>query len=221
PFMVRLSITKADGWYFCGGSIINNRWIVTAAHCVEGAITSYIHVGDHRMGEWDWPTEVRMEIESIVMHKDYFINRWKIVYDIALMRTKNEITFGVGVQPICLSEFEKDIGDEVTVAGWGQVSTNGSTSNELRKVNINIQANSVCWANDQDEQDTIFCAGDIDNVKDTCFGDSGGPLYYVNNGRFTLLGVLTITINGCIGIGGYIKLPFFKDWMTTIMNSYL
>ncbi|KAI3386071.1 hypothetical protein SNEBB_003381 [Seison nebaliae] len=137
------------------------------------------------------------------------------------MRTKNEITFGVGVQPICLSEFEKNIGDEVTVAGWGRVSTNGSTSNELRKVNISIKADSFCKVFHQGRQDTVFCAGDIDNGRDTCFGDSGGPLYYVNNSRFTLVGVTSYTNGGCIGRGGYVKLPFFKDWMTTIMNSYL
>ncbi|KAI3389202.1 hypothetical protein SNEBB_004861 [Seison nebaliae] len=221
PFIVRLAVQRADGWYLCGGSIINNRWIVTAAHCVEGAISSYIYVGDHTRFKWDLPTEVMMEIENIEMHSDYIGSSSKIAYDIALMRTKNEITFGVGVQPICLSELEKNIGDEVTVAGWGRVSTSGSTSTELRKVNIDIKADSFCGVSDDDEQDTVFCAGDIDNARDTCFGDSGGPLYYVKDGRFTVVGVISYTISGCIGKGGYTKLPFFKNWMTTIMKSYL
>ncbi|KAI3389069.1 hypothetical protein SNEBB_004950 [Seison nebaliae] len=219
PFIVRLSIEKADGWKICGGSIINNRWIVTAAHCVDGAIKSYIYVGDHSRVEWDRPTELKMEIENVEIHSNYSLS--KLVYDIALMRTKNEITFGVGVQPICLSEFEKDIGDEVTVAGWGRVSKNGNTSTELRKVNINIQADWLCSVYDQDRKDTVFCAGDTDNERDGCSGDSGGPLYYVSNSRFTLVGVRSYNTGGCIGRGGFVNLPFFKDWMTTMMNSYL
>ncbi|KAI3385441.1 hypothetical protein SNEBB_000963 [Seison nebaliae] len=219
PFIVRLLIQRAGGRILCGGSIVNNRWIVTAAHCVQGAITSYIYVGDHNIFKMDGPTELLMEIENIEIHSNF--SRSKFVYDIALMRTKKEITFGVGVQPICLSEFEKNIGDEVTVAGWGRVSTTGNISTELRKVNIDIKTDSFCGDLDQDRQDTVFCAGDIDDMKGPCFGDSGGPLYYVNNSRFTLVGVTSYGIGGCLGVGGYVKLPFFKDWMTTIMNSYL
>ncbi|KAI3383220.1 hypothetical protein SNEBB_008665, partial [Seison nebaliae] len=192
------AIQRAGGWYLCGGSIVNNRWIVTAAHCVDEAITSYIYIGDHSRSQMDVPTELKMEIESIKMHSDY--SRSKIVYDIALMRTKKEITFGVGVQPICLSELEKNIGDEVTVAGWGRVSTNGIIATELRKVNIDIKADSFCGVSDDDEQDTVFCAGDTDNERDTCFGDSGGPLYYINNGRFTLVGVTSYTVNVCTAV---------------------
>ncbi|KAI3380914.1 hypothetical protein SNEBB_010650, partial [Seison nebaliae] len=219
PFIVRIITQKASGWTYCGGSIVNNRWIVTAAHCVKGAIASYIHVGDHNIFKFDGPIELLMEIENIEIHSNFSLSR--LVADIALMRTEKEITFGVGVQPICLSEFEKNIGDEVTVAGWGAVSTNGNSATELRKVNISIKNDSFCGANLQGRQDTVFCAGDTDNVKDTCSGDSGGPLYYVNNSRFTLVGVTSYGIGGCRGRGGYVKLPFFKDWMTTVMNSYL
>ncbi|KAI3384378.1 hypothetical protein SNEBB_011219, partial [Seison nebaliae] len=188
PFIVRLAIQGSDGWYLCGGSIINNRWIVTAAHCVDDAVKVYIYVGDHSKLTFDYPTEVRMEIEDIERHNDYESSSTKIIYDIALLRTESEITFGVGVQPICLSELEKDIGEQVTVAGWGLISDN-NTSTELRKTKTHIQNDAFCGAYSADKKETTFCAGDVTTGNGHCRGDSGGPLYYVENNLFFLLGV--------------------------------
>lgn len=130
PYVVSLRTIK-DNAHFCGGSILNNRWIVTAAHCSEpeAANSIYVFAGSHNLRS----SGFIYNVTKIINHPSYDDINTKM--DISLWRTSEEIEYNRLVQPIGLPTV--DIADDSTViiAGWGSTSLTGSfkaISNKLQ-----------------------------------------------------------------------------------------
>nr|AAM10779.1 trypsin [Blomia tropicalis] len=177
PYQVSLQRTS----HFCGGSIIADNYILTAAHCIQGlsasSLTTRYNTLRHNSGG------LTVKASRIIGHEKYDSNT--IDNDIALIQTASKMSTGTtNAQAIKLPEQGSDpkASSEVLITGWGTLSSGASSlPTKLQKVTVPIVDRKTCNANygavGAEITDNMFCAG-ILNVggKDACQGDSGGPV---------------------------------------------
>jgi len=175
-----VSLERDSGAYFCGGSIISNRYIVTAAHCVTKGQRVWVHIGDHDKTTSSETNSIRIEGRA-KPHPKY--NEANYENDIAIIKLDKEINFkdlSGTVTPVCLARKRGDIYEdaEVVVAGWGALSEGGSQATVLMEATLTAISNSACGSDFIYDKslitDNMLCA--VGEGKDACQGDSGGPL---------------------------------------------
>lgn len=209
----------------CGGSVINKRYVLTAAHCVKTRSTMPLHsvvLGEHtKHQEMDCniyndkdgkeierdcadPIEI-FGIDSFVVHPDY--NRPKYSNDIALVRLNRDVVMKDHIRPICLpvtSTLQRTIFEKYIVTGWGTTEQKVG-SNVLLEANLPHVNITECQRKMNENRlniqlsDKQLCAGGIDKV-DTCKGDSGGPLGFSashNGARFVQFGIVSLGVDSC------------------------
>lgn len=221
PWQISLRSSN-NGRHFCGGSIISDEYILTAAHCVRRGTEYSVAVGDHRMIQNDPNEEPDSKIirtEGAIVHPDYSSTTFD--NDIALLKLKEKIVFTDFVQPICLHQEDMKEPDNAYATGWGATTEGSAGANILQEVKIPIITNQQCEnAYGFDIKPSMICAGDLENGGiDACQGDSGGPFAYKNTvtNQWTLIGVVSWGI-GCArpnNPGVYARVSQFTDWIET------
>ncbi|XP_058047667.1 ovochymase-1 [Ahaetulla prasina] len=212
----RMSVPGGQPWqvsikrgrsHFCGGSLIGDDVVVTAAHCVvdfdlKVVKNLIVTVGEFDLGSGD-EEEQSVPVSEIVVHPDF--NKFGyMASDIALLYLKHQVQYGYEVQPICLPHKEDvfEAGTLCVVSGWGKTSEAGSLSNVLQEVELPIIDSITCskllnTLNLPPGQKSMLCAGFPDGRRDACKGDSGGPLACRKaSGIWTLVGITSWGI-GC------------------------
>ena len=133
-----------DCMYFCGGTIVAKRWVITAAHCVENNVPSdlYIEAGVTNQKKTT-KRKQSFNCTAIYKHQSYGI---KAPYDedIAVLRLSDDVVFNDHVRPLCLNTKSLKTSQRCSVTGYGKTSEKNRTSVHLRQADVPIVAQNVC-----------------------------------------------------------------------------
>jgi len=210
-----------SGEHFCGATLVADRWVVTAAHCVIGEKVGKLEVW---VGGYDLrrPQDGQtVKIKKIHMHPNYNDNTLR--NDVALLELQGSVDSGIPRAQLASTQITNQLAgpnDIVTVSGWGALSENGRSPNELHEVQLPVVSNGECKAAyDGDVHTTQICAGLREGGKDSCQGDSGGPLWATKQGKDYLVGIVSWG-EGCAQArqyGVYTRVASFNDWIESTM----
>jgi len=231
PWQVHIRIAG----FQCGGVLLNNQYIATAAHCVHRAKLSQIII---YLGEYDTKDQdteyLPKETLNVVQRKIHPLFKYMLTqpdrYDVALLKLNRPIVYRDNILPICLPAYGKDYESTLgVVAGWGKTDTSfGKTgTNLLQKVYVPIIDNRRCfiWHEHKDIilelHDEMFCAGHQQGKMDACLGDSGGPLVVNDRGRWTLVGITSAGFGCAVDHqpGIYHKVSKTVPWILANIND--
>ena len=206
-------LTTSWGEVFCGAALINDRYLLTASHCIYRQDPANIGVvlGAHDLN--DKSNQV-LQPEEFIVHEDYEKSRQ--LNDIGLVKLRNPVAFTSKIRPICLPSSENEAFDKLVVAGWGRVREGGSLSPRPKEVVVPQLPESRCYSVfGQFMTSNNLCAGGV-SQQDACQGDSGGPLVAkVGGDSYVVAGVTSFGIGcGRQGVpGAYTKVTNYLDWI--------
>ena len=239
PWMLKLEIfdrQNSPSGKLCGGFLINWKWALTAAHCLEGARVVVVS-GGRTDDSLESPPEavLNVTVDDFHLHPNYSDK----INDIALLKLPRSLRSSQTIRPICIlddnscqslpriqSDDENNCG-MVFAAGWGTTDTE-LQSKVLRKINMTVVGARLCSRayGDFTVGPNHLCAiGERFNsihgplYRDTCRGDSGGPLMCKIQGSMTAVGIVSFG-KGC-GAGRpgvYTRVCSYKNWIKQTMN---
>ncbi|KAM5180791.1 enteropeptidase [Mantella aurantiaca] len=218
PWIVSLYYNERQ---VCGASLVNNEWLVSAAHCFYGrnllpskwkAI-----LGMHNSLNLTYPQTETRWIDQIIINPYY--NRRTKNSDIVMLHLEARVNYTDYIQPVCLPESLRDFpsGLNCSIAGWGRTESQGPVPNVLQEAQVPLIANEKCQQQmpEYNITNTMICAGYNEGGIDTCQGDSGGPLMCQQENRWFLVGVTSFGY-GCAQPerpGVYARVTTFTEWI--------
>uniref|UniRef100_A0A8C2IFI1 chymotrypsin n=1 Tax=Cyprinus carpio TaxID=7962 RepID=A0A8C2IFI1_CYPCA len=201
----QVSLQLPNGFHFCGGSLINQNWVLTSAQCaVQGhsqLLTSCMYM-------------------QVITHPLY--NSVTFNNDIALLKLSSPVTFTPRISPVCLASSDTSIvpGTRCFTTGWGQTAT--TTSPEiLQQTVVPIISPAVCrqiWGQSR-ITDAMICAGA--SGSSACQGDTGGPLVCESSGVWTLVGSVSWERSTCDprSPAVYANISQLRSWIDETISS--
>lgn len=206
----------------CGGTILDQYHVLTAAHCIDGRNLSRIIVtaGLHnRLSKGDEVQQVR-RVDEIVRHPDW--NAKTSANDLAILRLSKPVEFNRYVQPACLPGPDPQPNADVILIGWGAEQLGGEPTDALQQTRVKIISQCYKYWNQFDEENQL-CVGQSTIGNSACQGDSGGPILQQYKSQWVVQGVASF-IGDCKTNGNslpnvYVKVSSYLTWIDkTIRN---
>ncbi|XP_058143739.1 granzyme H-like [Dasypus novemcinctus] len=174
PYMAYIVYWAKGQKKFCGGSLIQENFVLTAAHCLGSPIN--VTLGAHNVNEQE-KTQQRIPVKEPIPHPDY--DRKTLSNDIMLLQLERKAKRTAAVRPLRLPRSQAQVrpGQVCSVAGWGRVAVGISTT-KLQEVQLTVQEDRVCQSTYPNlyNNGTQICVGEPKKNKASFQGDSGGPL---------------------------------------------
>ena len=211
PFIANM---QENGGFICGGTILSRTKILTAGHCAVDASASAF---SFRVGSLKYNSGgTVVKVSKKAVHPKYNANT--VDYDVAVLTLSTPLTFSstIAAATLVASGAEPVADQSTTVIGWGTTSEAGSVSTTLRQVTVPVVAFATCksdYASDNTITARMFCAAA--SGKDSCNGDSGGPI--IDASSKVLLGGVSWG-QGCAeeGFAG-----IYADYANSELNTWI
>ncbi|EFN75264.1 Trypsin-1 [Harpegnathos saltator] len=230
PHLVSLQYGLISVKHFCAGTILNQRWIITAAHCVQ-AVPSLgkfvVKAGKHSIGSTE-STEQTVNVAASFVHENY--PGGVAPYDIALLKLEKDLKFTNEVKTIKIAAKDSKPTGNAILSGWGSMSRTiwPDMPDKLQDVQLPMIDVQTCsdairkLTGSSPVHETNVCTGPLDGSISACSGDSGGPLIQKTQNDSTLIGIVSWGVMPCGSKGApsvYTGVSKYNDWISKTISS--
>ncbi|CAL4069405.1 unnamed protein product, partial [Meganyctiphanes norvegica] len=227
PWMVGIYSYSWSDQYYCGGTIVNNLFILSAAHCFYSGgpqIPSDIlmSIGDHNQDSTSDDIDgitIKVSVERVHIHPYY--DDATINHDFSLVQLSEPLIFGDLIRPVCLPENDLNTyeGETGTIIGWGTTASGGYAPDVLREAQVTILDQTCGDYDPADITEIMLCASHPGT--DSCQGDSGGSIAVVEGELYVQVGVVSWGY-GCADAsfpGVYSRISTVLRWIHQIADK--
>ncbi|XP_071322412.1 chymotrypsin-like protease CTRL-1 isoform X2 [Trachinotus anak] len=225
PWQVSLQSSNS---HFCGGSLINNQWVLTAAHCFSSTNTSdlVVYLG-RNIKQGPNVNEQSRSVSQVIRHPNYNYNTGD--NDIALLRLSSTVKFTNYIRPVCLAAAGSVFPAAATcwVTGWGRIQSDKPAPAyiPLQEVSVLVMSNSQCSKACEKVHvkitSNMICASLPEGGKGPYKGDSGGPMVSKDGSRWVQAGVVSFGIDSDLQNfpGVYTRVSKYQAWINSQIST--
>ncbi|XP_069829678.1 serine protease 56 [Dendropsophus ebraccatus] len=224
PWLVNI---RLNGELMCGGVLLGDVWVLTAAHCFNGNVNELhwtVVTGQYNLNKEENEKKV-YQVNRIITHPKF--NQKTFNNDLALVELTSAVVASPRASPVCLPAVPADPapGTNCYIAGWGSLYEDGPLSDVVMEARVPVLSQESCRSVLGKDMltNTMFCAGYLTGGIDSCQGDSGGPLTCQDPStkQYVIYGI-TSWGDGCgerEKPGVYTRVTAFIDWISNQMKK--
>merc|ERR1712142_168187 len=215
---------QRHGSHSCGASLVSDRWLVTASHCVEETLSTYtIILGMHDREAQSQGAPKRYGVAKIIKHPGWRPRLPGFPNDIALVELSEPAVMGEFVKTIEMADSDEGFAGEPDcyVTGWGRTKGGGPLPDILQEAHIDVYTQEYCRKTMFGSilRDGHICIGKRFK-SGSCQGDSGGPLVCKVAGKWKLVGATSFGVAGCRPMfpSVYSRVSYYRTWIRKTIN---